>query len=399
MPKTTRREAMLAALAAPVVARTTLAASSQAALMVPYSDDLLPSGVRSRFVGGINGLRIHVLEAGFEERGRPGVLLLHGFPELAYSWRKIMVPLAEAGYHVFAPDQRGYGRTTGWDANYDGDTSEYRALNLVRDALGLVHAFGHRSVAVVGHDYGSGVAAWCAIVRPDVFISVALMSSPFSGTFPIPFGTREGVVPETPVYTGPGSAAMDEALAKLLRPRKHYQRYYTTREANPNMWRAPQGVHAFLRAYYHHKSADWEGNRPYRLTSTTAAEISKMPTYYIMELEDGMAETVAKHMPSVERVAANRWLPDKDLEVYAREYERTGFQGGLNWYRSFSSGLAELELFSGRTIDQPSIFIAGESDWGSYQSRGALETMQNSACTNMRGIHMVQGAGHWVQQE
>ena len=192
---------------------------------------------------------------------------------------------------------------------------------------------------------------------------------------------------------------MDEALAKLSRPRKHYQRYYTTREANASMWHAPQGVHAFLRAYYHHKSADWEGNRPNRLTSTAATEMSKMPTYYIMELEDGMAETVAKHMPSVERIAANRWLPDKDLAVYAREYERTGFQGGLNWYRSFGLEEAELELFSDRTIDQPSIFISGGSDWGSYQRPGALETMQNSACTNMLGMHMVQGAGHWVQQE
>ena len=87
----------------------------------PYPPEWLPDGVRSRFVHGINGLRLHVLEAGFESPGRPAVLLLHGFPELAYSWRSVMVPLAEAGYHVIAPDQRGYGRTTGWDDDYDGD--------------------------------------------------------------------------------------------------------------------------------------------------------------------------------------------------------------------------------------------------------------------------------------
>ena len=89
-------------------------------------------------------------------------LLLHGFPELAYSWRKVMPSLAEAGYHVIAPDQRGYGRTTGWDADYDGDLASFRLPNLVRDALGLVHAFGYRAVdAVIGHDFGSSVAA-CA---------------------------------------------------------------------------------------------------------------------------------------------------------------------------------------------------------------------------------------------
>ena len=88
---------------------------------------------------------MHVLEAGFETPGRPCVLLLHGFPELAFSWRKVMPVLADAGYHVIAPDQRGYGRTTGWDPNYDGDLASFRLTNLVRDALGLVSAFGYRS--------------------------------------------------------------------------------------------------------------------------------------------------------------------------------------------------------------------------------------------------------------
>ena len=89
--------------------------------MTTLPDIPLPASIRSRYVDNINGLRMHVLEAGFETRGRPCVLLLHGFPELAFSWRKVMPELAAAGYHVIAPDQRGYGRTTGWDANYDGD--------------------------------------------------------------------------------------------------------------------------------------------------------------------------------------------------------------------------------------------------------------------------------------
>src|SRR5579863_6719621 len=100
----------------------------------------LPAGVRSRLVEGINGLTMHVLEAGFESRDRPCVLLLHGFPELSFSWRKVMPALADAGYHVLAPDQSGYGRTAGWDASYDGDLRSFRLPNLVRDALGVITA-------------------------------------------------------------------------------------------------------------------------------------------------------------------------------------------------------------------------------------------------------------------
>jgi len=362
----------------------------------PLDSAVLPAGVRARFVPGVNGLRMHVLEAGFAPSGRPGVLLLHGFPELAYSWRKIMLPLAEAGFHVIAPDQRGYGRTTGWSADYDGDLHPFSILNAVRDALGLVSALGHRSVAaVVGHDFGASVAAWCALARPDVFRSVALMSAPFAGPPALPFDTAGA----------PPSANADpdihQALAKLDRPRKHYQWYYSTRPANADMWRCSQGVHAFMRGYFHYKSADWEGNRPHPLKSWNADELAKMPTYYIMELDRNMAETVAPVMPSAAAIAACRWLPDNELAVYAGEYERNGFQGGLNWYRGRTSGLSDsdLRLFSGRTIDAPSMFIAGSSDWGTYQRPGSFERMQGAACTRMLGCYLVDGAGHWVQQE
>src|SRR6201746_2566754 len=260
----------------------------------------LPSAIRSRYVDNVNGLRMHVLEAGYETKGRPCVLLLHGFPELAFSWRKVMPARAAAGYHVIAPDQRGYGRTTGWDANYDGDLSSFRLLNMVRDALGLVSAFGYRSVdAVVGHDAGSSVAAWCALVRPDVFRAVALMSAPFAGPPPLPLNTAD--VPPRPKRDDP----VHRDLAALPRPRKHYQWYYSTREANANMHRARQGVHDFLRAYYHHKSADWKDNAPHPLKGWTAAELAKLPTYYAMDLDKDMAETVAAEMPSPAQIAAN----------------------------------------------------------------------------------------------
>ncbi len=394
----TRRQLIRIAAFTPVATLSGrgLLAADKTDTLAPLRDSVLPAGLRSRFISGINGLRMHVLEAGYENGPRPGVLLLHGFPELAYSWRKVMVPLAKAGYHVFAPDQRGYGRTTGWDGDYDGDLASFRRLNIVRDALGLVFALGHRSVAaVVGHDFGSPIAAWCAITRPDLFRSVVLMSAPFSGTPSVPFDTADNAPRKGP-KSGPN---LHDALAALPRARKHYQRYYTTREANDNMHKPPQGIHAFLRGYFHYKSADWPGNRPFRLAGRNATETAKMPTYYIMNRDEGMAEAVAQHMPIPAEMAANKWLPETQLQVYSDEYKRTGFQGGLNWYRSGGIGVPEQQLFAGRTIDQPSLFIAGASDWGSYQSPGALERMQKQACTDMRGVHMVDGAGHWVQQE
>jgi pimeloyl-ACP methyl ester carboxylesterase len=364
--------------------------------MATLPDIPLPPGIRSRYVDDINGLRVHVLEAGFETKGRPCLLLLHGFPELAFSWRKMMPPFAEAGYHVIAPDQRGYGRTTGWDANYDGDLNSFRLLNLVRDALGLVSAFGHRSVdAVIGHDFGSPVAAWCTLVRPDVFRSVVLMSAPFGGAPQLPFDTADRQAkpaPEDPVH---------RELAALPRPRKHYQWYYATREANADMHHAPQGLHDFLRAYYHHKSADWKANRPAPLESWSADELAKLPTYYVMDLDQTMPGTVAAEMPDAASIAANKWLPDHDLAFYSAEYARTGFQGGLQWYRCGTSGVfnSELQTWSGRTIDVPSAFISGKQDWGTYQRPGVFEAMQTRACTNMTGCHLIDGAGHWVQQE
>ena len=372
-------------------------AAGTATLPDAMSAAALPEGIRSRFVENVNGLRMHVLEAGFAASRRPCVLLLHGFPELAYTWRKVMLPLAAAGFHVIAPDQRGYGRTTGWDGSYDGDLRSFRMLNVVTDALALVSALGSESVAaVVGHDFGSPVAAWCSLIRPDVFRSVALMSSPFGGPPALPFATADG----SGAAAAP-AASIQDALAALNPPRKHYQWYYSTREADGNMLRAPQGIHDFLRAYFHHKSADWPGNQPFPLKAWEAPELARMPTYYIMNRDVGMAETVAPFLPSPEQIESCKWLTEDELRVYSSEFARTGFQGGLQWYRCETSGLnaADLKVFSGRTIDVPSCFIAGRADWGVFQRPGALEAMQRSACTQMQSCDLLDGAGHWVQQE
>jgi len=371
---------------------TTLAALPAAAL---------PHGVRARFVRCGNGLVMHVLEAGYEDSHRPCLLLLHGFPELAYSWRKVMLPLAAAGYHVIAPDQRGYGRTTGWDDSYDADPDPFRILNMVRDAIGLVYALGHRSVAmVVGHDAGAPVASWSALIRPDIFRSLTIMSSPFEGAPSLPFDTANGAAPPR---SAPSDDELDAELAKLNPPRKYYQNYQRTRGASDNMLHAPQGLHAFFRAYYFYKSADYKGNKPHPLKARTAAEMAQIPTYYVMERDKGMAETVAPLMPSTAEIAACKWLTEPEVEVYATEYGRTGFTGALQGYRVRRGGdpksIAEMLTFSGRTIDVPSMYIAGNSDWGVYQTPGAVDKMQNSACAHMVGFHLLDGAGHWVQQE
>lgn len=354
-------------------------------------EQLLPDGVRSRHIDNSNGLQVHVLEAGYENPERPCVLLLHGFPELAFSWRKVMPALAAAGYHVIAPDQRGYGETTGWEDGYDCNLGAFRMFNLVRDILGLLNALGRPSIdAVVGHDFGSPVAAYCALLRPDVFRSVALMSAPFGGSPHLPI-----------IGAAPGPEDVHEALAGLERPRKHYQHYYSTRPANNDMWRCAQGVHDFLRAYYHVKSADWVDNRPSPLTAWNATELENLPTYYVMDFDKTMAQTVQPEMPTSEMIARCSWLTEQDMRVYSSTYGRTGFQGGLNWYRCGTDEAMqrELQIYSGVPITVPSCFIAGSADWGVHQKPGAFEAMQTSACSNYRGTHLVSGAGHWVQQE
>jgi pimeloyl-ACP methyl ester carboxylesterase len=358
--------------------------------LAQLEQQVLPADIRSRIIDNHNGLRMRVLEAG--AANNPCVLLLHGFPELAFSWRKVMLPLANAGFHVVAPDQRGYGMTTGADNRYDGDVGSFRQFNLARDVLGLVHALGRDHVhAVVGHDFGSPVAATCAVIRPDVFRRVALMSAPFAG------------MPTLPTASTPCSVAgIDhQALADLPRPRKHYQWYYSQADAEHNMLHCRQGLHDFLRAYYHYKSADWTENRPYALADWSAQSFAQLPTYYVMDNEAGMAETVEPFMPSIDRIANCGWLPDTELAVYTASFSQTGLQGGLNWYRCVTSGdyISEMQMFSGLSIGVPSMFIAGTSDWGIHQKPGEFERMQSRACSDMRHVELIDGAGHWVQQE
>ena len=362
----------------------------------PLGPSLLPTGVCSRLLAGVNGLRMHVLEAGHESPARPLLVLLHGFPEIGYSWRKVMPALAAAGFHVVAPDQRGYGRTTGWEPR-DGEEVRHGILDWVGDVVALVHALGAQQAVVAGHDFGSQVAACTALLRPDLVRALVLMSSPFVG----PPAPTWGSAGSPPVETTPSWPEMMRALAALPVPRKHYQEYFSTAEADSDMRNAPQGLHAFLRAYFHVKSADWEANAPQPLEAWTAEELAKLPSYYVMRAGETMPETVAHHAPSSAEIAGCRWLTEPELRVYTAEYARAGFRGALQFYRCRTSGsyVRALAPFVGRTIDMPACFISGRKDWGPYQKAGDIERMQTSACSRMDPIEWIDGAGHWVQQE
>jgi pimeloyl-ACP methyl ester carboxylesterase len=359
---------------------------------VLYGQNTLPAGIRSREIATRTGVTLHILEAGYASGVRPCVVLLHGFPELAYSWRNQLLPLARAGFHVVAPDLRGYGRSLSRAVEYDDDLIPYSMLNRVSDVLGLVRALGYEKVAaVVGHDWGGPTAQWCARVRPDVFRSVVSMSTPFQQPPTLPLGVPKGVSADSDI---------DKELAALPRPRKHYLSHSATRGANEEMWRAPQSVHDLLRAMFYFKSGDWEGNKPFPLKSWTASELAKMPEYYIMDADKGIAPTMAAHMPTKEYVANCKWMTEADLRVYSSEFERTGFQGGLNYYRvrndpRFST---EIKAFAGRTIDVPARFIGGDRDWATYQTPGAFESMR-AACSRLWGAHLIDQAGHSLAEE
>ena len=300
--------------------------------------------------------------------------------------------------HVIAPDQRGYGRTTGWDADYDGDLGPFRLLNLVRDALGLVSALGYREVAaVVGHDFGSPVAAWCALVRPDVFRSVVLMSAPFGGPPPLPF--------DTPTLRGSRAAAMPcTASSRRCRGRASTTSG-TTRRARPTptCGTARRACTPSCAPTTTTRARTGKPTSPIPLQAGRADELAKLPTYYVMDRDQGMAETVRRaRCPTRARSRANRGCPTRELAVYSAEYARTGFQGGLQWYRCGTLGAdssRSCRSSSGRTHRRARRLHRRQQRLGRLPGARRFERMQQSACTRMCACHLIDGAGHWVQQE
>ena len=353
----------------------------------------LPKGIKSKVINDINGLDIHYLESGENKENSELIVLLHGFPELSFSWRKILPVLSDNGYHVVAPDQRGFGSTIGADLTFTDNLSDFSNINLATDIYLFIKRLGYKKVkCIVGHDSGVGPASWLALIRPDIFSNLVIMSGPFTGP-PNPITISEDAyIPDTD--------KMDYDLDKLSVPRKHYQSYYRTKLANKDMMESKQGLRSFIRAYYHYKSADWKNNKPFELSSWTSQELSKMPTYYIMNKSMNMAETVNEYMPTDDEINNCKWLDENEIDVYEKEYNKTSFQGGLNWYRAGVDykNLQKLSLYCGKTIDIPSLFISGKNDWGTYQRPGAINKM-SSTMTRFQGVSLVENAGHWVQQE
>ena len=310
-----------------------------------------------------------------------------------------MPTLASTGSYVVAFDQRGYGRTTGWDASSfeNVDLRTFAPTNLVRDVIVLVQRLGYHKVeCIVGHDFGCVPASLAALSRPDIFRNVVLLGHPFVGSPTLPFD----VAPEEEEV--PAKLDFHEELRQLDPPRKHYRWYYSTAEANKEM--APkEGLFEFLRGYFHLKSADAHNN-PRPIKDLTAKELAILPHYYVMPLELGMRDTVAQNMTQEEtekmRENSPRWFPDTELDIYVNEFGRTGFQGGLNWYRVMTDPdlQKDVDIFVGKKIEVPLLYITGTKDWLVYQHPDSIEKMKG-ACSNFRGVVWVEAAGHWVQQE
>ncbi|KAI4150266.1 MAG: hypothetical protein LQ340_004186 [Diploschistes diacapsis] len=358
----------------------------------------LPKGLESSYVDCTEscGLRFHILEAGKGGPDRPLLLFVHGFPEIAYSWRKLLPRFADEGYYAVALDQRGYGRTTGWDRRpyADVDMTQFRYTQLVRDLLCLVNRLGRKHVdCIIGHDFGSITVAMSALMRPDFFKACVIMSHPFDGVPSLPSEDPK----DTPVKSNT-DADIENSLAQL--GRKHYKWSNSSPQAAAHWEQSAQGLTDFLRGYIYLKSAKDPRNKPKPLAAWTASELAQMPHYYIQKLHLSMAETVAEDTQGQDVSSTQSFLSDAELVVYVGEWQRTGFQGALNWYRSGTSpsNNRELILFAGRKIECPTTFISGKADWGNFQKPGALEGM-SAACADFRGVHFVREAGHWPQQE
>lgn len=269
--------------------------------------------------------------------------------------------------------------------------------NLVRDLVCLVYALGYKDVAcIIGHDFGGVSSAMTALMRPDIFKATIQMSHPHHGP------------PSPPLGNERPKAKLDiqAELAKLDPPRKHYKWYNSSPTAASDWDHPSQGLEAYMRGYFHLKSADWAQNAPHPLKEWSAKELEVMPEYYVMKKDDSMPETVASNMKGEDASATEPWLSPSDLKLYCAEWERTGFQGALNWYRaqtaSTPQSAKDMFLFSGRKIEVPCCFISGKQDWGNYQQPNALESYEDERVVKkgcFRGAKIIDHAGHWVQQE
>jgi pimeloyl-ACP methyl ester carboxylesterase len=288
-----------------------------------------------------NGIRMRVAEQG----EGPLVLLCHGFPESWYSWRHQLPALAAAGYRAVAPDMRGYGGTDRPDA-----IDQYTQLHHVGDMVGLLDALGAETAAIVGHDWGAPVAWNAALLRPDRFRAVAALSVP---------------------YTPRGSTRPTEALARAYGDTFMYMLYFQT----PGVAEAEleRDVRGTMRRVLCAISGDGVG----------------MPV-------QPKRSTFLEAMPDPATLPA--WLTAADVDVYTAEFARTGFRGGLNWYRNLDRTWELMAPWRGARIEVPALFVAGDRDPVVTRSRAAVDNLAGSV-PGLRERVLPPGAGHWTQQE
>ncbi|MET8684942.1 alpha/beta hydrolase [Streptomyces sp. NPDC004732] len=305
-----------------------------------------PGDLTHRLVPSPAG-RIHLVEQGTG----PLVLLVHGFPESWYSWRHQLPALAAAGYRAVAVDVRGYGRSS-----RPADTAAYRMLDLVEDGVAVVRELGEESAVVVGHDWGANVAAHSALVRPDVFRAVGLLSVP---------------------YTPPGGPRPGEVFAGMGGDEEFYVSYF--QEPGRAEAEIEPDVRGWLAGFYAALSAD-----------TMPGPGAPDPHF------------VSRGGRLRDRFPAGRlpgWLDERDLDVYAAEFERTGLTGALNRYRNMDRDWEDLTpRFAGAPIRQPSLFIGGGLDASTMWLSDAIKAYPDTL-PGLYASHVLDGCGHWVQQE
>ena len=298
-----------------------------------------------------NGIRMHVAEAG----DGPLVVLCHGFPESWYSWRHQLVALADAGYHVVAPDMRGYGQTDQPEA-----IEAYSLLHLVGDVVGLLEALGVATAVVVGHDWGAPVAWHAALLRPDRFRAVIGLS--------VPFIPRRASRPTT---TMPRT---DDAI--------FYQLYFQEPGvAEAELGRDPRET---LRRVLFGGSGDAR-REPLALGSGGVGMVRRDAGFL------GRREAPAK-LPA--------WLSEADIDVYAGEFTRAGFRGGLNWYRNIDRNWELLAPWTGAKVTVPALFVAGDRDLVlAFRGMDRLLPALKQFVPDLRQTIILPGCGHWTQQE
>lgn len=294
-----------------------------------------------------NGVRLHVSEAG---QGHL-VLLCHGFPEFSWSWRHQIQALAEAGYRVVAPDQRGYGKSDCPEAVEDYDISQ-----LCGDLVGLVHALGESRAIIVGHDFGAQIAYHCALLRADIFYGIALLSVPY-----IPRSWKN--IPST------------EVMRRMAGDKQFYQLYFqepgkAERELDADVRRS---VLMFL----------------YSASGSVAPD---QRWRFLFDRDETLLDTgtVPDVLPD--------WLCEDDVDRYTEAFQRTGFRGAINWYRNIDRNWAITSYLNGAKLQQPALFIAGDADVVVTMRRTAIDALADNV-PNLQKSIIVPGAGHWIQQE